>query len=69
MILEVSQTKDCKRAKDKAEEILKVNLVSQSINGMDTLGMIGALLTKEGYTTQIFPHLRKKKWKKCFKLN
>ncbi len=37
-----------KRAKDKAEEILKINLVSQSINDMDTLGMIGCITNKGG---------------------
>ena len=37
-----------KRAKDKAEDILKVNLVSQSINDMDTLGMIGCITNKGG---------------------
>ena len=58
---EVSQTKDLvKRAKDKAEDILKVNLVSQSINDMDTLGMIGVLQTKEDYTIQTYLHLREK---------
>jgi len=37
-----------KRAKDKAEEILKIKLVSQSINEMDTLGMIGCITNKGG---------------------
>jgi len=37
-----------KRAKDKAEEILKIKLVSQSINDMDTLGMIGCITNKGG---------------------
>ena len=37
-----------KRAKDKAEEILKIKLVSQSINNMDTLGMIGCITNKGG---------------------
>ena len=37
-----------KRAKDKAEEILKINLVSQSINDMDTLGMISCITNKGG---------------------
>ena len=37
-----------KRAKDKAEDILKVSLVSQSINDMDTLGMIGCITNKGG---------------------
>jgi len=37
-----------KRAKDKAEEILKINLISQSINDMDTLGMIGCITNKGG---------------------
>ena len=35
-----------KRAKDKAEEILKIEIVSQSINDMDTLGMIGCITNK-----------------------
>ena len=37
-----------KRAKDKAEDILKVKLTSQSINDMDTLGMIGCITNKGG---------------------
>ena len=37
-----------KRAKDKAEEILKIEIVSQSINDMDTLGMIGCITNKGG---------------------
>jgi len=37
-----------KRAKDKAEEILKIEIISQSINEMDTLGMIGCITNKGG---------------------
>ena len=37
-----------KRAKDKAEDILKIKLTSQSINDMDTLGMIGCITNKGG---------------------
>ena len=37
-----------KEAKDKAEDILKIKLTSQSINDMDTLGMIGCITNKGG---------------------
>ncbi|MDG1544824.1 MAG: translation initiation factor IF-6 [Candidatus Poseidoniia archaeon] len=55
-----------KRAKDKAEEILKVNLVSQSINEMDTLGMIGCITNKGGLCHPDVSDLEKEKMEGVF---
>ncbi len=55
-----------KRAKDKAEEILKVNLVSQSINEMDTLGMIGCITNKGGLCHPDVSGLEKEKMEGVF---
>lgn len=55
-----------KRAKDKAEEILRVSLVSQSINDMDTLGMIGCITNKGGLCHPDISYFEKEAMEKVF---
>ena len=55
-----------KRAKDKAEEILRVSLVSQSINDMDTLGMIGCITNKGGLCHPDISSFEKEAMEKVF---
>ena len=57
-----------KRAKDKAEDILKVNLVSQSINDMDTLGMIGCITNKGGLYHPDISSSEKEKMEEVFQI-
>ena len=57
-----------KRAKDKAEDILKVNLVSQSINEMDTLGMIGCITNKGGLYHPDISSSEKEKMEEVFQI-
>ena len=57
-----------KRAKDKAEDILKVNLVSQSINDMDTLGMIGCITNKGGLYHPDISSFEKEKMEEVFQI-
>ena len=57
-----------KRAKDKAEEILKVKLTSQSINDMDTLGMIGCVTNKGGLYHPDISLSEKEKMEKVFEI-
>ena len=57
-----------KRAKDKAEDILKVSLVSQSINDMDTLGMIGCITNKGGLYHPDISSSEKEKMEEVFQI-
>ena len=57
-----------KRAKDKAEDILKVNLVSQSINDMDTLGMIGCITNRGGLYHPDISSSEKEKMEEVFQI-
>ena len=57
-----------KRAKDKAEDILKVKLTSQSINDMDTLGMIGSITNKGGLYHPDISSSEKEKMEEVFEI-
>ena len=57
-----------KRAKDKAEDILKVKLTSQSINDMDTLGMIGCITNKGGLHHPDVSSFEKEKMEEVFEI-
>ena len=57
-----------KRAKDKAENILKINLTSRSLNNMDTLGMIGCITNKGGICHPDISRLEKEEMEKNFNL-
>tara|TARA_B100001248_G_scaffold30804_1_gene19962 strand:+ start:1730 stop:2407 length:678 start_codon:yes stop_codon:yes gene_type:complete len=57
-----------KRAKDKAEDILKLSLVSQSINDMDTLGMIGCITNKGGLYHPDISSSEKEKMEEVFQI-
>tara|TARA_X000001036_G_scaffold60916_1_gene50993 strand:+ start:133 stop:810 length:678 start_codon:yes stop_codon:yes gene_type:complete len=57
-----------KRAKDKAEDILKVKLTSQSINDMDTLGMIGCITNKGGLYHPDISSSEKEKMEEVFEI-
>ena len=57
-----------KRAKDKAENILKITLTSRSLNDMDTLGMIGCITNKGGICHPDISHSEKEEMEKNFNL-
>ena len=57
-----------KRAKDKAEDILKVKLTSQSINDMDTLGMIACITNKGGLYHPDVSSSEKEKMEEVFEI-
>ena len=57
-----------KRAKDKAEDILKVKLTSQSINDMDTLGMVGCITNKGGLHHPDVSSFEKEKMEEVFEI-
>ena len=57
-----------KRAKDKAENILKINLTSRSLNNMDTLGMIGCITNKGGICHPDISRSEKEEMEKNFNL-
>ena len=57
-----------KRAKDKAENILKITLTSRSLNNMDTLGMIGCITNKGGICHPDISRSEKEEMEKNFNL-
>ena len=57
-----------KRAKGKAENILKITLISRSLNNMDTLGMIGCITNKGGICHPDISRSEKEEMEKIFNL-